>query len=32
VLASLAGHKNIAVTQHYIDVNDGMKREAVELI
>lgn len=32
VLASLAGHRNISVTQRYIDVNDEMKRNAVELI
>lgn len=32
VLASLAGHRSIAVTQRYIDVNDDMKRNAVELI
>jgi integrase/recombinase XerD len=32
VLASLAGHKSIAVTQKYIDVNDDMKRNAVELV
>jgi len=32
VLASLAGHKNIRTTQCYIDVNDDMKRKAVELI
>ena len=32
VLASLAGHRSIAVTQRYIDVNDDMKRRAVELI
>ena len=32
VLASLAGHKSISVTQRYIDVNDDMKRNAVELI
>jgi integrase/recombinase XerD len=31
VLASLAGHKNISTTQCYIDVNDEMKREAVEM-
>ena len=31
VLASLAGHKSIATTQLYIDVNDDMKRKAVEL-
>lgn len=32
VLASLAGHRSIAVTQAYIDVNDNMKRQAVELV
>jgi integrase/recombinase XerD len=32
VLASLAGHRSIAVTQKYIDVNDEMKRNAVEMI
>ncbi len=32
VLASLAGHKSIATTQRYIDVNDDMKRAAVQLI
>ena len=32
VLASLAGHKSIMVTQRYIDVNDDMKRNAVELV
>lgn len=32
VLASLAGHRSIATTQHYIDVNDDMKRKAVELV
>jgi integrase/recombinase XerD len=32
VLASLAGHRSITVTQRYIDVNDDMKRNAVELI
>lgn len=32
ILASLAGHRSIAVTQRYIDVNDEMKRNAVELI
>jgi len=31
VLASLAGHRCISVTQRYIDVNDDMKRSAVEL-
>ena len=32
VLASLAGHRSIAVTQKYIDVNDEMIRNAVEMI
>jgi len=32
VLASLAGHRSIAITQAYIDVNDEMKRRAVNLI
>lgn len=32
VLASLAGHRSIATTQAYIDVNDDMKRRAVELV
>ena len=32
VLASLAGHRSIAVTQKYLDVNDDMKRNAVELV
>ena len=32
VLASLAGHKSISTTQCYIDVNDDIKRKAVELI
>lgn len=32
VLMSLSGHKNISTTQAYIDVNDEMKRKAVELI
>ena len=32
VLAGLAGHRSIAVTQRYIDVNDDMKRNAVEMI
>ena len=32
VLASLAGHRSIATTQRYIDVNDEMKRSAVELL
>lgn len=32
VLQSLAGHKSMATTQRYIDVNDGMKKAAVNLI
>ena len=32
VLMSLAGHRNIATTQIYIDVNDNQKRAAVELL
>lgn len=32
VLMALAGHHNISTTQAYIDVNDEMKRAAVELI
>jgi integrase/recombinase XerD len=32
VLMSLAGHRSISTTQAYIDVNDDMKRKAVELI
>jgi integrase/recombinase XerD len=32
VLANLAGHRSIAVTQRYIDVNDDMLRRAVELV
>lgn len=32
VLMALAGHRNISTTQAYIDINDGMKRRAVELI
>ena len=32
VLMSLAGHKNLSTVQRYIDVNDDMKRSAVELI
>lgn len=32
VLAGLAGHKSIAVTQKYIDVNPEMMRNAVELV
>jgi integrase/recombinase XerD len=32
VLMSLANHRSISTTQAYIDVNDDMKRRAVELI
>jgi len=32
VLAELAGHSSIAVTQRYIDVNDTQLAQAVELI
>ena len=32
ILASLAGHKSIAVTNKYLQANDDMKRNAVELI
>jgi integrase/recombinase XerD len=32
VLMSLAGHQSIVTTQLYIDVNDDMKRRAVNLI
>ena len=32
VLAALAGHRSISTTQRYIDVNDAMKRAAVELV
>jgi integrase/recombinase XerD len=31
-LQELAGHRNLATTQRYIDVNDEMKRNAIELI
>jgi len=31
VLQELAGHRNLATTQRYIDVNDEMKKVAVEL-
>lgn len=32
VLESLGGHRSIPTTQAYIDVNDDMKRRAVELV
>jgi integrase/recombinase XerD len=32
VLMALAGHRNIATTQRYIDVNDNQLRAAVELV
>ena len=32
VIMGLSGHKNLAVVQRYIDVNDDMKRKAVELV
>jgi integrase/recombinase XerD len=32
VLAALAGHRSIQTTQRYIDVNDEMMRNAVELL
>jgi integrase/recombinase XerD len=28
----LAGHRHIGTTQAYIDVNDDMKRRAVEMV
>jgi len=31
VLQELAGHRNLATTQRYIDVTDAMKRQAVQL-
>ena len=32
LLQALAGHRSITTTQVYIDVNDAMKRAAVELV
>jgi integrase/recombinase XerD len=32
ILASLAGHRNIAVTSRYLIANDELKRNAVELV
>ena len=32
VLAALAGHRNIATTQRYIELNDHVLRAAVELV
>ena len=31
VLATMAGHRNMATTQRYIEVNNAVLREAVEL-
>jgi len=32
VLQSIARHQNLSTTQCYIDVNDAMKRKAIELV
>jgi integrase/recombinase XerD len=32
VLQDLAGHKHLSTTQQYIDINDDMKRKALELL
>lgn len=32
VLQELAGHRHLSTTQHYIDINDDMKRKALELL
>jgi integrase/recombinase XerD len=32
VLAALAGHNSIATTQRYIDLNQNVLREAVEMV
>jgi integrase/recombinase XerD len=32
LLAAISGHRSIQTTQRYIDVNDDMKRAAVELV
>lgn len=32
VIMELAGHKDLATTQRYIDVTDDMKRQAVEMV
>jgi integrase/recombinase XerD len=32
ILASLAGHRSIAVTNRYLTANDDLKRNAVELV
>ena len=32
VIMTLAGHKHLSTTQRYIDVNDEMLRQAVEVV
>jgi len=32
VLQSIARHANLSTTQCYIDVNDAIKRKAIELV
>ena len=32
VIMELAGHKHLGTTQRYIEVNDEMKRAAVEIV
>jgi integrase/recombinase XerD len=32
VLQELAGHRHLGTTQRYIDINDDIKKQAVELI
>jgi integrase/recombinase XerD len=32
VLAALAGHKSIATTQRYIELNENVLRAAVEMV
>lgn len=31
VLAELAGHSSVAITQRYMDVNDGQMRQVLQL-